>query len=280
MKPARVSALAAVVLLAGSAIVIYDQRAGDAPERYQFPFTCNEASLTADMGERDELRQTDTPRSDWYDREHGRYLNGGWGPDARELPPVRVPRDAGCDASTWRRERIVATALHYLNVPGNPRGLQYRHHHIPAWDPPTSTAPDAPDEEGDLDGQAPESWGPGRGLDCSTFASWVYNYGLGIQFGGNVRRQYAGKAGEMGLRIPRRGPFKPGDLLYLHPERSEDRASHVVIFLDDQHVIDSRLNAQDLAGVQVRQREGWYRTAVLGGWRPTERLSGAGRPAN
>jgi hypothetical protein len=43
----------------------------------------------------------------------------------------------------------------------------------------------------------------------------------------------------------------------------------VVIYLDDNHVIDSRLNAQGVAGVQVRQREGWYRSAVLGGWRPS-----------
>ena len=36
----------------------------------------------------------------------------------------------------------------------------------------------------------------------------------------------------------------------------------------DNHVIDSRLNTQDMAGIGVRQRDGWYRTAVLGGWRP------------
>jgi hypothetical protein len=41
-----------------------------------------------------------------------------------------------------------------------------------------------------------------------------------------------------------------------------------VIFIDDNHIIDSRLNAQNVAGVQVRDRQGWYRTAVLGGWRP------------
>lgn len=41
----------------------------------------------------------------------------------------------------------------------------------------------------------------------------------------------------------------------------------MVIYID-QHIIDSRLNAQDLLGVQVRSRRGWYRDAVLGAWRP------------
>jgi hypothetical protein len=42
----------------------------------------------------------------------------------------------------------------------------------------------------------------------------------------------------------------------------------VVIYIDDQHIIDVRVNAQNLVGVQVRERRGWYRDAVLGGWRP------------
>jgi cell wall-associated NlpC family hydrolase len=84
-----------------------------------------------------------------------------------------------------------------------------------------------------------------------------------------VGKQYAGTAGPMGQRIPAPGPFQPGDLLYLHPDGNTTTASHVVIYLDDNHVIDSRLNAQGVAGVQVRQREGWYRSAVLGGWRPS-----------
>ena len=88
-----------------------------------------------------------------------------------------------------------------------------------------------------------------------------------MKFSGDVHKQYAGTAGPMGQRISAEGPFQPGDLLYLHPNGTPDRASHVVIFLDDDHVIDSRLNAQNLAGIQIRQRQGWYRTAVLGGWR-------------
>ena len=239
------------------------------PAEFDYPFRCDRASLTADFPDRDALPQTDAPPSAWYEHDtDGRYANGGWGPKAAALPAVAVPADAGCDGQTWRRERILAAAMHYLNRPDNPEALQYRHHHIPDWDPPGPTVPFDSANADDVEARAPETWSGGRGLDCSNFTAWVYNYGLGIKFGGDVRQQYAGTAGPMGQHISAQGPFQPGDLLYLHPAGADDRASHVVIYLDDAHVIDSRLNAQNLIGVQIRQREGWYRNAVLGGWRP------------
>lgn len=256
-------ALTAVALLLAATAAPTASAAG-----FAYPFTCNHASLTADFPARDAMPHTDTPEADWYTQRDGHYLNGGWGPRAAALPPVSVPTDAGCDAMTWKQERILSAALHYVNDPGNPQGLQYRHHHIPDWDPPTSTLSAAGEKSDEQDGQSPETWGPGRGLDCSNFTAWVYNFGLGIKFGGSVTKQYAGTAGPMGQRISADGPFQPGDLLYLHPDGDTTRASHVVIFIDDNHIIDSRLAAQGLPGIQVRQRDGWYRTAVLGGWRP------------
>ena len=235
---------------------------------FDYAFTCNQASLTADFGQRDAMPHSETPPADWYRQRDGHYINGGWGPAAAALPAVAVPPGAGCEATTWKQERILSAALHYVNDPGNPQGLQYRHHHIPDWDPPTSTASAAAERSEEQDGQSSETWGPGRGLDCSNFTAWVYNFGLGIKFGGSVTKQWAGTAGPMGQRIPAEGPFQPGDLLYLHPDGDTTKASHVVIFIDDNHIIDSRLNIQGVAGIQVRQREGWYRTAVLGGWRP------------
>ena len=83
-----------------------------------------------------------------------------------------------------------------------------------------------------------------------------------------MSKQYAGTAGPMGQRIAAEGPLQPGDPLYLHPDGNNTVASHVVIYIDDDHVVDSRVDTQNVAGIQVRQREGWYRTAVLGGWRP------------
>ncbi|WP_255377742.1 hypothetical protein [Mycobacterium sp. 852014-50255_SCH5639931] len=42
----------------------------------------------------------------------------------------------------------------------------------------------------------------------------------------------------------------------------------MVIYVDDDHIIDSRVSAQNLIGVQVRNRVGWYRDAVIVAWRP------------
>src|SRR6202012_5586272 len=123
---------------------------------------------------------------------------------------------------------------------------QYRHHHIPGWEPPTATYAGAPPENPDTDApQDATAWDAGSGLDCSNFTAWVYNYGLGIKFGGNVHQQADGTAGPMGRRIPAAGPFEPGDLIYLHPDAQASQASHVVIYLDDGHIIDSRVKAQN-----------------------------------
>ncbi len=235
-----------------------------------YPFSCSWDSLTSDFAARDELAQSPVATDQWYTTTPaGRYKNGGWGPAASTYPPPVIPQDSGCDPATWKQERVLAVAMRYLNTPDNPLGLQYRHHHIPGWDPPTSTY--AGDAEENPDTDAPRSttaWDAGRGLDCSNFTAWVYNYGLGIKFGGDVHKQFAGSAGPMGSRIPAEWPFQPGDLIYLHPNGNPSVASHVVIYIDDQHVIDSRVDAQNLPGVQIRTRSGWYRDAVLGAWRP------------
>jgi len=235
-----------------------------------YPFTCNRASLTADFGSRDALPQSEEPVSEWYQTNaKGHFLNGGWGPRANALPPPGIPQDAGCDSSSWKQERILAVAMRYINAPDNPLGLQYRHHHIPGWNPPSSTYTGTTGENPDTDAEQDlPAWDAGPGLDCSNFTAWVYNYGLGIKFSGDVRRQADGTAGPMGRSIPGEGPFEPGDLLYLHPNGNTDLASHVVIYVDDQHIIDSRVRAQNVFGVQVRNRVGWYREAVLGAWRP------------
>jgi len=234
--------------------------------------SCNRDSLTADFPSRDELPQTQDPPAEWYRTDaEGHYLNRGWGPRANALPPPGIPQDAGCDSTSWNQERILAVAMRYIYAPDNPLGLQYRHHHIPSWDPPTSTYAVAAEENPDSD--APHgltAWDSGRGLDCSNFTAWVYNYALGIKFSGDVHQQYDGTAGPMGRHIPKEGPFEPGDLIYLHPYGSTTEVSHVVIYIDDQHIIDSRVSAQNVLGVQVRNRLGWYRDAVLAAWRPID----------
>lgn len=243
-------------------------RGDDSP--FAYPFSCTWASLTADFAERDALPQTVDPVPDWYRTDAaGQYVNHGWGPRPEALAPPAIPQGTNCEPMTWRRERILAVAMRYIDTPGNPLGLQYRHHHIPAWNPPTSTYAGAPPENPDPDAApASTAWDAGAGLDCSNFTAWVYNYGLGVGFSGDVGRQWDGTAGPMGRRIPANDPFQPGDLVFLHPNGDSSRASHVVIYVDDAHIVDSRVSAQNRVGVQVRDRRGWYREAVLGAWRP------------
>lgn len=260
------------VCLAGSAIALGEQDGfarGDSGAA-SYSFSCNRDSLTADFANRDQLPQSQVPLPEWYRTDaEGHYLGGGWGPSANSLPPPGIPHDARCDSTTWMQERILVVAMRYIYAPDNPLGLQYRHHHIPGWDPPNSTYAGASGDNPDTDApQGLTAWDSGRGLDCSNFTAWVYNYGLGIKFSGDVHRQFDGTAGPMGRRIPKEGPFAPGDLIFLHPNASATEASHVVIFVDDQHIIDSRVNAQNVIGVQVRNRHGWYREAVLSAWRP------------
>jgi hypothetical protein len=235
-----------------------------------YAFSCGRDSLAADFAGRDALPQSQIPVADWYVTDPaGHYVGRGWGPPASALPRPDIPQNTGCDATTWMRERILAVAMRYIYAPDNPVGLQYRHHHIPGWNPPNSTYAGAPADNPDTDApHGPTAWDAGPGLDCSNFTAWVYNYGLGIKFGGDVHQQFDGTAGPMGRRIPGGGPFEPGDLVFLHPNGSASQASHVVIYIDDQHIIDSRVNAQNLVGVQVRERRGWYRDAVLSAWRP------------
>lgn len=175
------------------------------------------AALTADFPGRDRLPQSPLPQSAWY----GDPGPGSWGPGAATYPPVAVP--GGWDVVAWKRQRIAAVALRY-------QGLAYRHHHIPAYDPP----------------------GEGRGLDCSNFTAWVYNYGLGVRFASAIGRQCEGP-GAPGRRLAPGEPFAVGDLLCI-TTRDRSRVSHVAIWLGDGQIIDSHKQ-----GVRVRPFAGWYR---------------------
>lgn len=173
----------------------------------------DEASLTYDFRERDRLAES------W-----GRVRpNSKWGPRARRYPPVTVP--PGCDPVKWQRLRVIAVAKRYI-------GLPYRHHHVPDWQPATGTGP---------------------GLDCSNFTAWVYNYGLGFKFTGDIHKQAEGPRAP-GRRLQAGESFKPGDLLFIM-KRDGSQVSHVVIFIDEAHIIDDTGG-----GVAVRPFAGWYKT--------------------
>jgi len=177
-------------------------------------------SLTADFEARDHLPQSSLPPSQWYDNPR----LGSWGPKAASYPPVYVP--AEYDAVAWKRARLAVVARRLI-------GLPYRHHHIPAYDPP----------------------GQGRGLDCSNFTSWVYNYGLGIRFTSAIAAQADGPQAP-GRRLSPDEPWAVGDLLYI-TARDGSRVSHAAMWLGDGQLIDSHHGS-----VAVRGYVGWYRDCL------------------
>lgn len=173
----------------------------------------DEASLTYDFPQRDRLAES----GEWVSSK------SKWGPHARRYPPVEVP--PGCDPVKWRRLRVIAVAKRYI-------GLPYRHHHVPDWQSGARTGP---------------------GLDCSNFTAWVYNYGLGLKFTGDIHKQAEGPRAP-GRRLQAGESFKPGDLLFIM-KRDGSKVSHVAIFIDEDHIIDDTGG-----GVAVRPFAGWYKT--------------------
>ncbi|HWR31090.1 MAG TPA: NlpC/P60 family protein [Negativicutes bacterium] len=198
-----------------------------------------EASLLQDMEYRKSLPQTEVPHAEWYTQ---RMLASEWGPMPARYPGIEklveeLPH--GTDVVQWKRDRVVAVAKHYI-------GLPYRHHHIPAWSPIVT-------ERSDLSGP---------GMDCSNFTSWVYNFGFGLLLNGDVVKQSkmeprAGFSLPGGMRrIDADGPFMPGDLLYISDPK-HTVVVHTVIFIDDEHIIDSTDGH-----VAIRHFTGWYRARL------------------
>jgi hypothetical protein len=219
-RPLALAALLALLVLATTAPAWLG--AAPAPEEL-----CGAVSLVADWPARDLLPQASLAPGRWYEQ----AWNGGWGPRAAPYPAVQAP--AGCDPVAWQRARVVAVARRYL-------GLSYRHHHVPAWDPPAALV-------------GPDAAGPG--LDCSNFTAWVYNYGLGLRFTSNVQQQADGPLAPGRVLAPGE-PYAPGDLLFiLRQDRSE--VSHVVLYVDDETVIDSH---GAYGGISAHPRTGWYLT--------------------
>lgn len=194
-----------------------------------------DASLIQDLEEREMLAETDVPKAEWYTQESIK----GWGPMPRVYPGVgnivkTLPK--GINVEQWKRDRVVAIAKHYI-------GLPYRHHHIPGWNP----------QEGSKLNPL-----PGKGLDCSNFTAWVYNFGFGISLHGDVELQSKMLPRPVyslpeGVRmIEKNEGFLPGDLLYIY-NQNKTAIAHVVIYIDENHIIDSTGTH-----VAIRAFSGWY----------------------
>ncbi len=59
-------------------------------------------------------------------------------------------------SAQWKRERVIAAGMKFFGYP-------YQHHHIPEWEPPRAANKGT------------------KGVDCSNFAAFIYNFALGIQ---------------------------------------------------------------------------------------------------
>jgi cell wall-associated NlpC family hydrolase len=161
--------------------------------------------------------------SDWYD-DATRRRYGTWGPPARHYP---APAGLSQKNGDWMRQRVIAVAMRYI-------GIDYQHHHIPAFAPPS----DWPKYE-------PSPKEHRTGLDCSNFSAFVYNQALGIKPTGDVQDQAALTEVEgpgAGRHIPVKRIEKPealadcarvlqtGDLVFIN-STTKPEVSHVVIWI-------------------------------------------------
>lgn len=150
------------------------------------------------------------PQTDTPQADWFRSEFGKWGPMSKLYSQPEVP--ANVDAVQWKRDRIVEAAKKWT-------GLKYKR----------------------ADGQRGHFPARGCGLDCSNFAAWVYNYALGIKITSDVDQLWSGLAGR---KLGPNEPLQKGDLILLDGD-----PRHVVIYIDEHHVIDSTSGRS--SGVQI-----------------------------
>ena len=207
------------------------------PYQWTFPTPVAEFLFDRDSERNDPKLQSSTLFAQWYSVATKERFKG-WGP---------MPRSFDCptQVNDWsiakKRERVVAAAMMHV-------GLEYQHHHIPAWDPPR----DWPFIKCPVGHQT-------VGLDCSNFTSWVYNWALGIHLNSAVGAQATGQRPKSlgGTAIHRRiergddcaafmAKLCAGDLLYIC-DKPGGKLAHVIMWTGEcakssdgkQLVIDS-----------------------------------------
>jgi len=172
--------------------------------------------------------ESQTPFEDWYSQEIRKKYQA-WGPEPRHFP---TPNGLEKKSAEWKRQRLLAVAIRMI-------GLPYQHHHIPDWNPPA----DWPWKEVKYGCNS-------KGLDCSNFTGWLYNYGLGIKLNTNVEKQAESHlidadrtngapieadvitvngTDKANYDLLKNG-LKTGDLLYIQ-KKNEDKVSHVIMWV-------------------------------------------------
>lgn len=245
---------------------VYPQDGYQSPYRMNFSVPTGELLAADQYAPRNDWRlESEAPYEEWYSRRM-RKENGAWGPHPRHYPRLA---DHDRLSTSWKRQRVLAVGCKHI-------GLPYQHHHIPDWQPPS----DWP--------WKPVAYGRNsKGLDCSDFTSWCYNYGLGIKFTSNVKKQAeltqvegAGGEGALEVRTLTAGDYdslvktlKAGDLLYIRNNKGE--IGHVIMWMGEHAqsadgtplIIDCTgmghkdANGADIPiGVHIRpfSRNSWY----------------------
>ena len=209
-----------------------DAKAYEGPYRspYALRFSVPEQELLFDArGPRGAAgAQSSVPEREWYSEETRRKW-GGWGVPARmfDCPPQVHEKPA-----EWRRQRVVAAASRYI-------GYEYQHHHVPDWNPPQGWP-----------------WNhccagkQGKGVDCSNFSGWNFNWALGIHLNTDIHKQAAeataksahGEARAEVIKRPEGNPaewydrlvktLKPGDLLYIR-DNKQTKVTHVIMWIGE-----------------------------------------------
>ncbi|MBU6454023.1 MAG: C40 family peptidase [Cyanobacteria bacterium REEB67] len=216
------AAFATLNILAAPAVAT--DSAYQSPYKLQYTIPLEKLLAPDAVGRRSSVEgESSTPYRSWYSaRVKARF--GAWGPEPARFPaPFESLDKADQD---WLRQRLAAVGEKLI-------GLAYQHHHIPDWDPPA----DWPWKEVSCGHQS-------KGLDCSNFTGWLYNYGLGIKLRTDVHKQAAAESvenpageGELAItRIDSNGNYqeltkklKTGDLLYIKNKSGE--ISHVIMWL-------------------------------------------------
>lgn len=192
------------------------------PYRLRFRHPVEELAIGFDREPWNSPRlESNVPHREWYSREIRRRY-GSWGPVARQYPALpEIHRRS----REWLQDRVVLTASRWIGTP-------YQHHHIPNWEPPA-----------DWPWQKVAYGRNSKGVDCSNFSSFYYNYGLGIKLDTGIRTQaeretVRGPGGKGVLKLERVahaeydelvGRLQPADLLYI--KNNAGRIAHVIMFL-------------------------------------------------
>lgn len=170
--------------------------------------------------------ESSVPQHEWYSAKVKQKW-GSWG-----VPPRKFdcpPQVAGKPIE-WRRERVVAAATRFI-------GYEYQHHHVPDWDPPKGWP-----------WQQCCAGRNGKGLDCSNFSGWNYNWALGIHLNTDIHKQGAltkapsthGELVAETIHRPTGNPAEwyselceklaPGDLLYIG-NTQRTKVTHVIMWV-------------------------------------------------